>query len=285
MLSAAPHRARRAGVVGSPVAHSLSPVLHRAAYDALGLTWWSFEATQVAPGGLRGHVEQLPDDWAGLAVTMPLKEEALAVGTRVGAAAALSGAANTLVRAGSGWLADNTDVHGVVQALVEAGLQQPRRAVVLGGGATARSTLVALHEMGAREVTFVVREGLRGRTAELAARLGTDVRVLPLHGTRLVLDAAVADVVVSTLPPGADPCALVVPDGASAPVVMDVVYRPWPSRFAAAVGAASAGRVPVVRGTDMLLHQAVRQVELLTGHNGPVRAMRAALETEGAETA
>ena len=285
MLSEAPGRARRAGVVGSPIAHSLSPVLHRAAYDALGLTSWTFEAREVRAGQLRGHVEQLPPEWVGLAVTMPLKEEALALGSEVGAAARLSGAANTLVRRDGGWLADNTDVHGVVSSLAEAGLRDPRTAVVLGGGATARSALVALHEMGVRQVTFLTRDRLRGPTAELAHRLGTDVRALPLHGTRLLLDAAVSDVVVSTLPPAADPCDLAVPDGATPPVVMDVVYRPWPSRFASAVRAASAGRVPVVDGTGMLLHQAVRQVELMTGHNGPVPAMRAALETEGERTA
>lgn len=278
-------RPRRAGVVGSPISHSLSPVLHRAAYAALGLTSWTFESAQVGAGQLRRYVEQLPPEWVGLAVTMPLKEEALALGSEVGAAARLAGAANTLVRRDGGWLAENTDVHGVVQALRGAGVVEPRAATVLGGGATARSTLVALHQLGVREVTFLLRDRLRPETAALVAALGVDARVVPLGGSRLTLDRDLADVVVSTLPPAAGPCELHVPDGARAPLVMDVVYRPWPSRFAEAVHSASHGQVPVVRGTDMLLHQAVRQVELMTGHNGPASAMRAALQTEGSDTA
>lgn len=278
-------RSRRAGVVGSPIAHSLSPVLHGAAYAALGLTSWSFEATEVRRGQLRRYVEQLPPDWVGLAVTMPLKEEALALGSEVGAAARLAGAANTLVRTEGGWLAENTDVHGVVQALREGGVGQPRRATVLGGGATARSTLVALHELGVREVTFLVRDEIRPETAALLPALGVEGTVLRLGVATLTLDRALTDVVVSTLPPVADPCELHVPDGAPSPLVMDVVYRPWPSRFAEAVRTESRGRCAVLRGTDMLLHQAVRQVELMTGHNGPASAMRAALQTEGSGTA
>ena len=108
--------------------------------------------------------------------------------------------------------------------------------------------------------------------------------MLPLGGTTLTLDRALTDVFVSTLPPGADPSEVHAPDGAPAPVVMDVVYRPWPSRFADAVREATRGRCTVVRGTDMLLHQAVRQVELMTGHNGPASAMLAALQTEGSGT-
>jgi shikimate dehydrogenase len=285
VLTAGPGAARRAGVVGSPISHSLSPVLHRAAYAALGLTSWTFEAAEVRSGQLRGYVEQLPQEWVGLAVTMPLKEEALAMGSAVGPAARLAGAANTLVRHDGSWLAENTDVHGVVAALAGAGLRAPRSATVLGGGATARSTVVALHELGVRELTFLVRQELRPQTGDLVAQLGTTARVVRLRDAPLTLHRAFADVVVSTLPPDADPGEVLSPDPAEAPMVMDVVYRPWPSRFAAAVGAASAGRVPVLRGTDMLLHQAVRQVELMTGHNGPASAMRAALRTDGTETA
>lgn len=276
---------RRAGVVGSPISHSLSPRLHGAAYAALGLDSWTFTAAEVPAGALRGYVEQLAPEWVGLAVTMPLKEEALALAAAAGRAAVLAGAANTLVRRDGGWYAENTDVHGVVRALTDAGLRDPGRATVLGGGATARSTVVALHAMGVREVTFHVRGELRDRTRELVDRLGLATRVLPLSDGTVLLDASATDVVVSTLPATADPCTVRPVPGAEPPVVMDVVYAPWPSRFARAVQEASSGGLDVVRGTDMLLHQAVRQVELMTGHDGPVAAMRAALEPEGTGTA
>ncbi|TQM97037.1 shikimate dehydrogenase [Ornithinimicrobium humiphilum] len=271
-------------MVGSPISHSLSPLLHGAAYAALGLDGWTFTAQEVPAGGLRSYVEQLGPGWVGLAVTMPLKEEALALGTEVGPAARLAGAANTLVRRDGGWLADNTDVHGVVQALTEAGALAPRSATVLGGGATARSTLVALSELGVQEVTFRVRGDLRPGTAALAGQLGLRTRVVPLLTDPLVLDGAESQVVVSTLPPTAEPGPVLAPPDAVTPVVMDVVYRPWPSRFATAVREAAGGEgLPVARGTGMLLHQAVRQVELMTGHNGPVAAMRAALDGTGSQ--
>ena len=285
MLTRAGGEQRHAGVVGSPISHSLSPALHRAAYAALGLTSWTFTATEVPAGGLAAHVDRLPPGWVGLAVTMPLKEEALALASGASEVARLAGAANTLVRTDEGWSADNTDVHGVVQALAGAGLRDPRRATVVGGGATARSTVLALAELGVRTVTFLVRSGLRGQTADLVERLGLEVDVQPLAEAVVQLDARTTDVVVSTLPPDADPCRVAVPGDAPTPVVMDVVYAPWPSRFARAVAETSRGSVTVLRGTDMLLHQAVRQVELMTGHDGPVPAMRAALESEGTERA
>lgn len=274
----APGERCRAGVVGSPVGHSLSPVLHGAAHRALGLTGWSFTATEVAPGSLAAHVGALDDSWVGLAVTMPLKEEALALGDVVGDQAVLAGAANTLRRTDGGWLADNTDVPGLATALTEAGLSAPRRATLLGAGATARSALVALHGLGVRSVSLRVRDRARPETSELAERLGLELQVVRLDDGPVVLDTELTDVLLSTLPGGAPAPSVRWEPGAVAPVVMDVAYAPWPSGLARAVEAASGGRVPVVRGTEMLLHQAVRQVELMTGHDGPVEAMRAALQ-------
>lgn len=270
---------RRAGVVGSPVAHSLSPVLHGAAYRALGLSGWSFGAADVPAGTLAAHVAGLGPEWVGLAVTMPLKREALELpgAVEVGPDARLAGAANTLLRRDDGWAVDNTDVVGLGTAMAEAGAGAPRRATVLGAGATARSALVALARAGADEVVLVVRHRVRPDTAALLEELGLRARVRSL-ADGVVLDAAAGDVLVSTLPADADVPGLVVPDVAAAPVLLDVAYAPWPSGFAAAVREATGGRVPVVRGTEMLLHQAVRQVRLMTGHDGPVEAMRAALQ-------
>lgn len=281
MLSRPGPTSRRAGVVGSPVSHSLSPVLHGAAYEALGLTGWSYGRQEVPAGALAGHVAGLGPEWVGLSVTMPGKEEALALAATASDEAELAGAANTLLRRGGEWYADNTDVHGLAAALQEAGAGRVRRAVVLGGGATARSALLALRRLGAREVDLLVRDAVRPRTRDLLDRLagdpsGPSVRVRAL-ADGIPLDRNHADVVVGTLPSGA-PAPHLRPGGIRPPVVLDVVYSPWPSPLASAVASASAGRVVAVRGTTMLLHQAARQVELMTGCPPPVPRMRLALQ-------
>lgn len=268
---------RRAGVVGSPISHSLSPLLHRAAYAALGLDGWSYDAFEVRSGELARFVDTLGPEWVGLSVTMPGKEEALALGTTTGSAAELTGAANTLVRRPQGWYADNTDVHGLTEALREAGVSRPRRATILGGGATARSALVALSGMGVEDVTMVVRDRPRAETGALAERLGLGLRVRRLGDGAIALGQD-QDVLVGTLPGSAPAPAVTLTGGAEPrPVMLDVAYSPWPSALATAVSALGPGAPTVSRGTGMLLHQAARQVQLMTGHDGPVEAMRDAL--------
>lgn len=274
---------RRAAVVGSPVAHSLSPVLHGAAYAELGLTSWTYDRVEVPAGGLPGHVRSLGPEWVGLSVTMPGKEEALTLATAASPDAVLTGAANTLVRRDGGWYADNTDVAGLATAveleLGRTGAGRVRQALVLGGGATARSAVLALHRLGAREITLLVRDGVRPGTAAMLDRL-TEAPDAPLVRTRrlaegIPLDRSTAQVVVSTLP-GAASAPVLLPDGED-PAVVDVTYLPWPSALARSVAERTGGRVPVVRGTSMLLHQAVHQVELMTGLGAPIEAMAAAL--------
>ncbi|MGD8149123.1 shikimate dehydrogenase [Ornithinimicrobium sp. Y1694] len=296
---------RRAGVIGSPIAHSLSPVLHRSAYAALGLGGWTYTAAEVGSGELAAHVAGLPDDWIGLSVTMPGKEEALELASSASPRALLTGAANTLVRStdGTGWHADNTDVEGLVRALREAGrgcseasrspLEGGASGVVIGGGATARSALLAVAELGITEVDLWVRTAPRPETAALIARreVGLAVRVRRFAEGTLVIGEAGQRVVVSTLPAQAPAPRLRLaqaPETApetggpdAQPTLLDVLYAPWPSSFATAVAALGPAAPVVHDGTGMLLHQAARQVELMTGHDGPVEAMRAALTAEG----
>ena len=259
-----------AAILGSPVAHSLSPVLHNAAYDALGLSDWSYGLHECREPELAGFVAGLGPGWAGLSLTMPLKRVTLDVADEVDAIAAAIGAANTLVLTGRR-TAYNTDVIGIGATLgAVAG-----RAVVLGAGGTAQSALAALREAGIDDVTVLVRD--LGRTAELRAtaeRLDVTPRIVatladPARASAELVDAGV---VISTLPPGGADA--LTPPGAGA-VVLDVVYAPWPTPFAAAALAAGAG---VRSGLEMLLHQAVAQVELMTGKPGPVAAMRTALD-------
>lgn len=259
----------RAAVLGSPIAHSLSPALHTAAYAALGLEGWHYDRHECDEAGLPGFVAGLGPEWAGLSLTMPLKRVALEVADEVAPLAAATGAANTLVLRDGRRVAHNTDVHGIVAALSGPGGVDPaRRAVVLGAGGTAQAALAALATLGITDVDVLVRDVARtGELRATAERLGVQPRItggLP-DGAEALMDGA--GVVISTLP-GDAAGGLV----ARAAVVLDVVYVPWPTAFAAAAVGAR-----VVGGLEMLLHQAAAQVELMTGRPGPVEAMRAAL--------
>ncbi|MEV5413458.1 shikimate dehydrogenase [Thermopolyspora sp. NPDC052614] len=270
-------RTRRAAVLGSPVAHSLSPVLHRAAYAALGLTDWRYDRYEVDEGGLAAFLDGLDADWAGLSLTMPLKKAVLPLLDTVSPLAARVGGANTVVLRDGARHGDNTDVYGIVAALREAGVRTPASAAIIGGGATAASAVAALPELGLDKADLVVRDPARaGDVREAARRFGVGLAVRTLD--RYVPDA---DLVICTLPSGAaDPLA---PRLAGVPALLDVVYAPWPTVLGRRV--AEGGGV-VVGGLAMLLHQAVRQVELMTGRaDVPVEAMRAAGEAELARRA
>jgi shikimate dehydrogenase len=259
-------------VLGSPVAHSLSPVIHRAGYAALGLDAWRYDAIECDDVALPGFVAGLGPEWAGLSVTMPGKRAALAVASEATPTALAVGAANTLVQVSPGrWFADCTDVDGVVGALHAAGFASGLCGVVLGGGGTACAALAGLARLGVTEVDVVVRSASRAVDAiECAAQVGVAARVACF--SELASVCAASDVVVSTVPAGvADPFAA---DIAACRHVLDVVYHPWPTPLAAAV-LARGGRL--ASGLDMLLHQAFGQFERFTGHPAPAQAMHAAL--------
>lgn len=260
---------RRAAVVGSPIAHSLSPALHRAAYAALGLTGWRYDAVEVDEAGFPGFLAGLAPEFVGLSCTMPLKRVALAAATEVAPAAAAVGAANTLLRTGGGWRADNTDVDGVLGALAEAGVTAPpAQVLLLGAGGTAQAAVTALARLGVAHVTVAVRDARRaGPLQETAERVGVAATVVPFP------DRFCAGLVVSTLPGDAG-AMLAGREWSGVRTLLDVVYAPWPTGLAAAAAAAGA---TVVGGRAVLLHQAGRQVELMTGRRAPLAAMRAAL--------
>jgi len=264
----------RAAVLGSPITHSLSPALHRAGYRAAGLSGWEYDAHEVGADGLAAFVGGLGSEWRGLSLTMPLKEAALEVATTVDAVARRAGAANTLVRRdGGGWDATNTDVVGLVRALGPHLSGAPSRALLLGAGATARSAVLALAELGVTTLTVRARD--TGRAADLLAwalDLGTGIR----NGSVAALGPWVTtrdDVVVSTLPGSAGEVAAATVPAAHAGILLDVVYAGWPTPLARA--AAEAG-MTVVSGLDMLVHQAAEQFRLFTGHDAPIEAMAAA---------
>lgn len=270
-----PTDARRAAVVGKPVAHSLSPVLHGAAYEALGLNW-TYTRLEASESELPELVANLDDSWVGLSVTMPGKRAALSIATEATARATAVGAANTLVRTPEGWSADCTDVDGVTGALQAVGYTPGPTATVLGAGGTACAALAGLAAMGVTTATVVVRNPTRATEAVACAKAtGLAVVVSPWATTDFATLAATSSVVVNTTPP--DAVTPVVPALSQAPCVLDVIYHPWPTPLATAV--TNEGGV-VATGLDMLLHQAFGQVEQFTGRPAPRSAMRDALRAK-----
>jgi shikimate dehydrogenase len=264
---------RRAAVAGKPVAHSLSPVLHSAAYEALGLTGWTYSRLEASESELPALVATLDESWVGLSVTMPGKRAALSLATTATARATAVGAANTLVRQGAGWAADCTDVDGVVGALRAAGFDSGPSAVVLGAGGTACAALAGLAALEVPVATVVVRDPARAADAvRCGAKVGIKVEVATWASTDFAALASSTAVLVNTTPPTA--VAEVVPALAKVPCVLDVIYHPWPTQLAEAV-AAHGGRLAT--GLDMLLHQAFGQVEQFTGREAPREPMRDAL--------
>jgi shikimate dehydrogenase len=266
-------RGRKAGVLGSPIAHSRSPQLHLAAYRALGLADWTYERIECGADELPGVVGGFGPEWIGVSVTMPGKFAALRFADERTDRAELVGSANTLLRTPRGWRADNTDIDGVMGALGTA----TGRAVVSGSGGTAPAAIVALAELGVGDITVVARNPDKAaRLVELAARVGAATRFCELDSDPRgpVADAVRgASVLVSTLP--ADVGGRYAEVFAEAPVLLDAIYDPWPTPLATAV-AAAGGRV--IGGLQMLLHQAFAQVEQFTGLPAPREAMTAALD-------
>ncbi|WP_046500917.1 shikimate dehydrogenase [Streptomyces odonnellii] len=269
-----PHR--RAAVLGSPIAHSLSPVLHRAAYAGLGLPDWSYDRFEVDEAGLPGFFGTLRDDasWAGLSLTMPLKRAVIPLLDGITDTAASVEAVNTVLFGDDGRrTGDNTDIPGMVAALHERGVRTVGSAAVLGAGATASSALAALARICTGPVTAYVRS--EARAAEMRGwgeRLGVDVRTETWEDAAAAFDAPL---VIATTPAGTtDELAARVPDRPG--TLFDVLYEPWPTGLAAAWSRRGG---PVVSGLDLLVHQAVLQVELMTGRSpAPLALMRKAGE-------
>lgn len=248
----------RAAVLGSPIAHSRSPVLHRAAYEALGLDW-TYEAIDVPSGELANLKTHLDDSWRGLSLTMPLKEEVLELLDDCDPVATLTRSANTVVIEQGRWLGSNTDVSGMVAALRGIGAAGST-ATILGAGATARSAVAACRDLGISQLRIWARRPNAAQAlAEVAERCG-------LHAQCTDTPQMASDIVISTLPASA------APDQVGPGFLLDCIYHPWPPPL-------TDTWAPERRATglDLLLWQAVGQVAAMTGMTPPVAAMAAAL--------
>ncbi|MER8030573.1 shikimate dehydrogenase [Streptomyces bauhiniae] len=265
---------RRAAVLGKPIGHSLSPLLHRAAYDELGLDDWSYDRFEVDEAGLAGFFAGLGPEWAGLSLTMPLKRAVMPLLDEVSETAASVDAVNTVVFTEDGRkVGDNTDIPGMVAALREHGIEEVESAAILGAGATASSALAALARICPGEVVVYVRSAARAaEMREWGERLDVEVRTADWADAA---EALHAPLVIATTPAGtADALATAVPERPA--TLFDVLYDPWPTELAARWSMFGGA---VVGGLDLLVHQAVLQVERMTGRTpAPLEAMRRAGE-------
>lgn len=252
---------RRAAVLGSPIAHSLSPVLHRTAYQELGLSGWTYDRFEVDEAALPGFFETLGAEWAGLSLTMPLKRAVIPLLDGISETAASVDAVNTVVCTRDGRrTGDNTDIPGMVAALREHGIDKVEAAAVLGAGATASSALAALSRICPGEIAVYVRS--EARAAEMrqwAERLEVSVRIADWADAEQALRAPL---VISTTPASVSPTPSPGPCRSGRMALFDVLYDPWPTTLAARWSAYGGA---VVSGLDLLVHQAVLQVEQMTG--------------------
>ena len=247
---------RRLAVLGSPIAHSKSPALHRAAYARLGLDW-DYTSVEVDGGRLSEFIHSLDPSWRGLSLTMPLKQDVIPVLDEIDELATLTGAANTVLFDGGRRHGFNTDVGGIVRALGEVGFERMRRGALIGGGATAASALAAMAELGANDVRVVLRRPEAAHVLiDIGHRLGLIVEALPIRDLVALEDA---DLVVSTVPGGSDLGAAPSAGLMRRALLFDVAYDPWPTTLAAQWLAAGG---TVVDGLGMLLHQALLQVRV-----------------------
>jgi shikimate dehydrogenase len=280
-------RARTLAVLGSPIAHSKSPLLHAAAYRVLGLPW-SYSAVEVVEGSLGAFLNTCDASWRGLSLTMPLKREVLPMLASRSKLVETVGAANTVLFDDDGALHGfNTDVAGIVAAFADHGVTALESVQILGGGATAASVLTAVAQLGATRALVSARDPERAAALEpLASTLGVDltIRRLGMMDRSLIVPSAVISTLPGTAKPGTAESGMLYPEAIrEAAVLLDVAYEPWPSVLAKAWTDAGG---TVVSGLEMLLHQAVGQVRIfVTGDEDGVlpdelqviAAMRAAV--------
>lgn len=273
---------RRAAVLGSPISHSLSPVLHRAAYRMLGLDW-EYDARETDEAGLpaRFATARAEPGWAGLSLTMPLKTAAVGLVDRLDPTARLTGAVNTVVVEADRTLSGhNTDIAGIQYAITQvlgpgrppgAPPAPPVRALILGAGGTARAAVAALARVGATRVGVVARRPAAvAPLAEIGRQLGLEVSALPWETVTGGLRSG-PDLVIATTPAGATDQLADWSWPAGCPLV-ELLYHPWPT--ALAVTAYRCG-ARVAGGLVVLAAQAADQVRLFTGREIDVSALLA----------
>lgn len=248
-------------VLGSPIDHSKSPLIHAAAYRVLSEDW-NYDRAEVQKGQLRRFIETSEIDYQGFSVTMPLKEDAYRFATVRDEVAELTKSVNTLVRDGHGtWRGFNTDVFGIVTSVQEANPGDLNTVLIIGSGATAHSAMAAIRGLApsARVLVFA-----RNRSAKKdLIRFGQSLGLAVSSTLFLGLAVAKAQLTISTVPAHAldSYFSKLLPRTSFKPagILLDVAYDPWPSlpaQFWQSRGLA------VISGLEMLIWQAVAQIRI-----------------------
>lgn len=261
-----------AAIVGDPVSHSKSPQMHNAAYQELKLDW-QYLRQEVPLTQLQSFIIDNRNNFQGLSVTMPLKEEALLVADSVTPLAKLLHSANTLLINEKEIIAGNTDVIGIRDAIWQNTKKKFNTATIIGTGATARSALAAVKALGIKDVQVVGRsEEKIGFLSNLAKQMHIQVKPKLFNEMVKTMDS---DLVISTVPKGVmDEYSMLIPFKPK--VLLDANYHPWPSPLAREWLLRSG---QVVSGLEMLLYQGVKQFEIFTKRKAPIKVMRAALSS------
>ncbi len=244
---------KRAAVLGKPIEHSLSPTIHNLVYAELGLDW-PYEKFEVGEGELAGFLNSCSTDFAGFSVTMPLKTEAYAVAVNLDSFAERTGAVNTLVRTDDGWNGFNTDVPGAISAMRERSFPALKNAKVLGAGATARSLIVAASDLGFTDFDVYARR-LAGFQELQNSLPDFNLVFIELH-EEAEIQSSTSEILLNSLPGTAADSLNVHANG----YLFDVTYSPWPTKLSEHFDPSK-----IVNGKDLLIHQALFQVELMTG--------------------
>lgn len=276
---------RHFAVLGSPISHSKSPVIHEAAYRVLGEDW-DYSRFEVVKGGLKRFIENEGSEISGFSLTMPLKEEAFSFAEVADGISTATKSSNTLTRINNQWHAFNTDVFGLVQAIKHSTATTVKQSLIIGSGATATSAMAAIAELAPKSSVrvFARNKQTKKQLIEFGRALGLEVS----SALRLTSAANHAQLTISTLPGGSfDNRAKKLftsrffnPSG----LLLDVAYAPWPSELAKAWAHKDQ---KVVSGLEMLIWQAIAQIRIFKSGNpeielpneiAVVQAMRIALE-------
>ncbi|MCQ3932640.1 MAG: shikimate dehydrogenase [Chloroflexi bacterium] len=272
---------KRIGIIGWPVEHSLSPVMHNAAFAALGLSDWHYERLPTPKEDLTTRIENLiKEGFVGANVTVPHKQAVMPLLNNITLAARGIGAVNTIVIEEGRTEGYNTDSPGFMLDLAAQGVEVAgKRALVLGAGGSAHAVVLGLANGGAH-VTVVARRDNAAWELRNAVRRGVskqlEIEVQPLSALAKV--AATVDVIVNTTPVGMWPNVeespwpeyVPIPSGV---VVYDLIYRPMQTKFMQQAEAAGAR---AIGGLGMLVYQGAAAFELWTGQQAPADVMRAA---------
>lgn len=244
----------RAAVLGSPISHSLSPILHRTAYEKLGVHG-QYQAIDITKEKLKEFIAGLDETWTGLSLTMPLKEEILSIADEVDELALRINSANTLVRSSGGWKALSTDVNGFTQALIAHGVTDFKKVIILGSGATARAA-VASCDAPHRTIKII------HRTPERETAMRRVATQANLEFAAWGSDLTETDLLINATPAGVADGYSKKLNGAVYGVYFEALYKPWPTKFLAKWRALNGFGID---GLDLLVHQGIDQVELMTG--------------------